>query len=417
MFKFEYTARDAAGKLVEGTLEAKTRLEAISQLRNQSLTIIILSKLKLGQAKEKKEKERSKPKAKRKRFFDVNRVGLSELAIFSRQLSVAINSGVTILDGLSCIAEDMDNPFFKEVLDEIVADVNSGSSLSEAMAKHRKEFGVLFVALIRSAEESGSMPKMLEYLSTYLEKSVSLNIKIRSIMAYPIFISVFFVIVVIIMTLFILPRFDAIFSGFDAQLPWLTQTVFKTNRFIIRNFPIISFVSVAFCVWVSMYNRTVRGRFRIDKFKLKLPLFGKLIQKIVIARFCQVMAVMLRGGVPIGIALDVASDTCDNKIIEKSLRRVKDDVMSGSDIADSLGQDKIFPRFVVRMVSIGESSGRLDEVMDKIAKMYEDQIEGTIMIATALFEPIVITVFGVFVLIILLSIYIPIFKIASSMRA
>jgi len=414
LFTFDYTARDAAGNLVKGQEKAKTRFEAISSLRNKGLTVIILSKLKPGQVKE---KEESESKSKKKKLFDIKRVGLSELAIFSRQLSVSINSGVTIIDGLRCIADDMDNPFFKEILEEVVADVSSGSSLSDAMAKHKKIFGVLFVALIRSAEESGSMPKMLEYLSTYLEKSVSLNIKIRSIMAYPIFVSAFFVIVVILMTLFIIPKFDDIFTGFGADLPWLTQTVFKTNRFIIRNFPIFFITSVAFCIWVFMYNRTPKGRFRIDRFKLKLPLFGKLIQKIAIARFCQVMAVMLRGGVNIGVALDVSSDVCDNKIIEKAIKQVKDEVMVGSDIANGLSRHKVFPRFVVRMVGIGESSGRLDEVMDKISKMYEDQIEGTIMIATSLFEPIVITVFGVFVLILLLAIYIPIFKIAMSMRS
>jgi type IV pilus assembly protein PilC len=416
LFTFEYTARDSSGKLVKGTLEAKTRFDAIAQLKHQALTVIILSKLKGKQQVEGKATDETQAKKKKKGLFDVKRVSLRDLSVFSRQLSVSINSGVTILDSLRCIGEDMDNPYFKDVIEEVVNDVNTGSSLSEAMAKHKKVFGALFVALVRSAEESGSMPKMLDYLATYLEKSVALLIKIRSITAYPIFVAAFFVVVVILMTLFIIPRFDDIFSSFEAELPWLTQTVFRTNRFVIRNFPIFFILAVLACIAFIMYNRTPKGRFQVDKFKLKLPLFGKLLQKISIARFCQVLAVMIRGGVPIGIALEVASDVCDNRVIEKSIKEVRDQVMHGSDISTSLGRDPVFPRFVVRMISIGESSGKLDEVLDKIKQMYEDQIEGTIMVATSLFEPIVISLFGVFVLIILLSIYIPIFKLALSMK-
>jgi type II secretory pathway component PulF len=413
--EYTFTARDDSGKSVINSLRAKSQYEALAQLKGDGLTVISIEPL-TSKRKVKFVDGKSTAAKKRKTLAVRKRVTSQELSAFCRQLSVSINSGVPLMESLGGIAEDMDSPYFKQILLEIVDDIHKGGHFSDAIAKYKNVFTPVFIALVRSAEESGSLNQVFEYLSQYLEKGVRLKQKIQSITAYPLFILVFFVIVVFIVTIFILPRFESIFMGLGAKLPTITRVIFGMNRFFINNLIWFILSAAAFVAAFIIYSRTERGGYNVDKLKLRLPIFGSLIKKYSIARLCRVLAIMIQGGVSIETAIEISSQACGNKVLERSLGYVREQIITGAGIAASLRHDDNFPSLVLRMIGIGESSAQLPQVLNRVSDMYEDQVEGSTMVLTSLFEPIVIIVFGGVVLMLVLAIYLPIFSSAMGMR-
>jgi type IV pilus assembly protein PilC len=222
--------------------------------------------------------------------------------------------------------------------------------------------------------------------------------------------------VVFIVTIFILPKFESIFLSFGAKLPTITRVIFSLNRFFVGNIIWFLLSIAAFVTAFIFYYRTPGGRYNIDALKLRLPVFGLLVKKYTIARLCRVLSIMMQGGVPIETAIGISSSACGNKVLERSLEHVRREVITGSGIAASLRNDDNFPHLVLRMIGVGESSARLPEVLGKVSDMYEDQVEGSAMVLTSLFEPVVIIVFGGVVLLLVLAIYLPIFSSAMGMR-
>ncbi len=264
--------------------------------------------------------------------------------------------------------------------------------------------------------ESGSLPETLERLASSLERSERLISKIRSITAYPIFVAVFFVIVCLVMTLFVLPKFEAVFKSYKAGLPTLTRVVFGLNRFVLNNLPVIALVVLGVCVAVSLWIRTAPGRRWLDRAKLRVPFFGACLRKYAVARFARNLAILLRGGVPVATGMEMAAATCDNSALEASLLAARNRILDGNSISGSLEQDPTFPRMLVRMVGVGESTGRLPEVLDRLADMYEQQVEASILVATAMFEPVIICFFGIVILVLVLAVYIPVFTVAQKVH-
>jgi type IV pilus assembly protein PilC len=403
------------GQSLKGDIEASTKFEALSQLFSRGLTVVEvgeergdhLAEVKVGGARELKSVQVTGGWGRK--------VSLTEKAIFCRQLSISVSSGIALREAVETIMTDQDNPTFRAVLQRTMQGLDEGLPFSQAIGRESGVFDRLFLALIRAAEESGSMTETLGYLATALEKSDKLARKVRSIMAYPIFIGVFFVIVIVIMTLFILPRFQEVFAGFGGKLPLLTRVVLGGNKFIITHLLEIMAIILGAIVLVMVYVRTSVGRTQRDAFLLKLPIAGNLIRKISVARFCRNLGIMLRGGVPVTTAITIAAEVLGNRAMEATLRRTHDRIVEGNDIASSL-DTKAFPRLVVRMVGVGESSGRLPEVLDKVADLYEDQIEGSIMVATALFEPFIIIFFGCIILVFVMAIYLPVFTVAATAK-
>ncbi|MEI6166319.1 MAG: type II secretion system F family protein [bacterium] len=407
---YQYTARDVSGKMVAGEISTSTRFEALSQLHARGLVVMEITDHAIQAAVTNHNTMWTSFKR-----WSLSSITLSEKSVFCRQLSISVGSGVPLREALETIAEDMDNRAYQEVLFRILKRLDDGLPFSQAIVNELKAFDPLFVALIKTAEESGSMTETLDYLAVSLEKNDRLARKIKSVIAYPIFVACFFVIVSMIMTLFVLPRFQSIFSSTGGNLPRLTQIVFMVNGFIISNTVwIFSGFFVLMTVGV-MYGRTVVGRCHIDRLMLRLPVVGDIIRKIAVARFCRNLGIMLHGGVPVGTAIEIASEVLGNKSMEKTLRQTRDRIMAGNDIATSLDR-QVFPRLVVRMVGVGESSGKLPEVLVKVADVYEDQAEGAIMIAMALIEPIIIVVFGCMILVLVMAVYLPVFTAAGHIR-
>jgi type IV pilus assembly protein PilC len=412
MALYNYIAKNKEGQEVRSSLESGTRLEALEALRKKGLTVVDLFSVENGHPVALR-MPLSELRKQKHGVGIAKKIKLIDLALLCRQLAISINAGVPLRDALESMEGDLEHPTLRRVLKDVAQKLNDGKSFSEAVASHPKVFNAMFCGLIRVAEESGTLPGTLAQLADYLERTEKLQRKVRSMAAYPSFIAGFFVLVCLVMTLFVVPKFTDIFDGLGANLPPLTQVVFSVNRFLLDNFILVAFsVFILFTVLV-LYGRTDGGAYRKDRIKLNIPAIGTWIRKYVIARFCRNLSIMVHSGVPISTALEICSEASGNAVTGRALVEARDRILSGNSIASSLSQSMDFPRLLVRMVGVGEDSGRLPEVLDKIADMYEDQVETDLTTAMALFEPVVIAVFGGFILILVLAVYIPIFTVSS----
>jgi type IV pilus assembly protein PilC len=406
---FRYSAKDKNGREVSGVYSAATRFEVLSRLRERGITVTDISSDFVSV----EDSESVRAPATNRVYFV--RVSISDKALFCRQLSISVGSGIPLLESLQSITADMENGGFRRVLERVLKKLDDGAPFSVAISGEPKVFDRLFVALIKTAEEAGSLTETLNYLATSMEKSARLASKIKSIVAYPVFVGFFFILVSCIMTLFVLPRFQAIFAGYKSGLPPLTRMVFAVNSFIIHN-SLWLFLGMAGAVALGiMYAATPAGRMQIDGMVVRLPIVGDIVRKLAVSRFCRNFGIMMAGGVPVATAIEIAAEVLGNKVMEKSMKASRDRIVAGSNIASSLDK-KVFPRLVARMVGVGESSGRLPEVLTKVADVYEEQVESTILMAISLLEPILIAVFGGLILVLVMAIYLPVFGAAGQMR-
>lgn len=421
MAMFSYIAKTNEGQEIRSGLEASSRLEALELLRKKGLTVVDLYSSDTPAMAQKIHsrtvlKDSASLKKQKKGIVLSTRVNIGDLAIFCRQLAISVMAGVPLRDALETIGEELEQPPLRIAVLDIASQLSQGKSFSDAVRSHPKIFNVMFCGLVKMAEESGKLPETLQQLAEYLERTDKLQRRIKAMSAYPVFIGIFFIIVCMIMTLFILPQFTDIFEGFGSNLPPFTKFVFGVNQFIVDNFIYIFIAVVAVTSLLIIYGRTEKGHFKKDKFKLSIPYAGTLIKKYVLARFCRSLSIMVHSGVPISTALEICAEATGNKVLEKTIYEVRERILVGHRIAESLEQSGIFPGLVVRMVAVGEDSGQLPEVMERVADLYEDQVETSIMTTMALFEPLVIVIFGGFILVLIMAIYLPIFSVGMSVR-
>jgi type IV pilus assembly protein PilC len=398
--------------MVRAAVEAASRSDALAVLRRRDLTVVDLRPAAEG-ARAQSASARRQGGGLR---LPSRRVPTTEMAVFCRQVAISIGSGVPLRDAVASIAEDLDHPVMSSAVNRVVSDLDGGASFSQALDRHPSVFSPLIVSLARSAEESGSMPETLDQLSVYLERSDRLERKIKSITAYPLFVACFFCLVCAVMTLWILPRFEDIFAGYEAKTPWLTKAVFGANRLLLDHLLLLGAGAGGLALAFLAYRRSARGRMRLDRLKLRLPLFGPLLGKFAVARSARNLAMMVRGGVPIAEAFRITAGVAGNTVLEQAMLRARQRMIDGSPVAASLAEDPAFPRLLVRMTAVGEESGQMPEVLEKISNVYEEQVEGTITVATALFEPLVIILFGAVILVLILAIYMPVFTMGASVH-
>jgi type II secretory pathway component PulF len=420
MALFSYIAKTKEGQEVRSSLEASSRLDALESLRKKGLTVVDLFSVEAEktapQIDQANPAKAADGKTQRKSFSFSSRVKMTDLAIFCRQLAISVNAGVPLRDAIEGISMELEHPVLKRVSMDVVQQLHDGKSFSEAVSRHPRVFNEMFTGLTKVAEESGKLPETLNQLSAYLERTDRLQRRIKAMAAYPMFIGVFFVVVCLIMTLFILPKFTDIFGGFGADLPPFTKVVFGVNNFFVENFPFIFIAVVLLSAAIAFYVRTPSGSYRKDQLKLKLPYAGGCLKKYILARFCRSMAIMVNSGVPISNALEICADSAGNQLIRRSVLGVRELIMTGNRISTSLARAEIFPGLIVRMVSVGEDSGQLPEVLENVSDLYEDQVEVSIMTSMAMFEPLIICVFGAFILVLVLAIYLPIFTVSTTMH-
>jgi type IV pilus assembly protein PilC len=415
MTTFSYLAKNTTGQAVRDTLEAESRFAALAELKRMGLTVVQLN-AKNDKADDPDDIAAPAPAKKDISRFRLSRhVPLADISQFCRLLATSVGAGLPLRDAVETIADDIDNPTLRRALDDVVDKLHSGMPFSEALAQHPRIFTGVFVSLIRSAEHAGSMALTLDHLASYLERTERLRREIRGLMAYPMFVVFFFITICVIMTLFVVPRFQSVFDNFDAKLPRLTIVVFTVNQFILDNaLWFLLGIGLLLCLFTA-YAHSKRGAMRLDAIKLKLPLVGEMFRKYSIARVSRNLAIMLRGGISVTSALEMTAGVTGNLVLSDSLMKARERILTGSDIGGSLRRDENFPRLFVRMVTVGEGSGTLPDVVNKLAEVYEEQVESQIKMVTSLLEPIVICSFGAIILVLVLAIYMPVFTVAQQM--
>lgn len=428
MKQFNYTAKDATGKLIRDTYESETRQSALSELRRRGLTVVSLMEQEshhsslndrvreTTKVRRKTVKETDDLTLSSRKTFKSARIRLSDMAVFCRQLAISVNSGLSLREALEGIYEDMDIAPLKRILNDIIRKLHDGIQFSRAVADHPRVFSPVFIGMIRAAEEAGSLPETLDRLAAYMESSDKLRRKIKSLMAYPAFVAGFFVLICLVMVLAIIPRFQKIFGDLNSELPKFTQAVFSVNNYIVTHFILIVGVFALLLAGYILYGRTKHGGLQIARVKLDLPVSGSCLKRYIIARVCRCLSIMLKSGVPVSTALKIVAKIGDNLAIEQALIDAHSKIISGSSIAAGLSHSNIFPALLIRMLNVGESAGKLPDVLDRVSDAYEDQVEAAITTSTALLEPVIITIFGMMVLLLIISIYLPVFTVAAHVR-
>jgi type IV pilus assembly protein PilC len=397
---YAYKVRDRGGNLISGTLVADNEGLVLQRLREQGLT-----PLEVGKQGRSLNIELTKKKVK-----------LKELSVFSRQFATMVNSGLPILRALSILADQTNNAELAKTLSACRADIEQGSSLSAAMQKHPKVFNDLYVSMVKAGETGGSLDSVLLRLADMIENEVKLRGKIKSAMTYPIAVVALVTLIMSAMLLFVVPQFKSIYSQLGGSLPMPTRVLLAVSD-LFKKFWFM-FVAGAFLArfLFRRWKATPAGRESVDAFKLRVPVFGSLFHKTALARFAGTLSMLLRSGVPILQALDIVSDTVNNKVISKAVSDVQAAVREGESMAKPLSKHKVFPPMVVQMLAVGEETGQVDVMLEKVSTFYNQEVEASVDALTSLIEPLLIAIIGGAVGAAVIALYMPMFNIIKLIK-
>jgi type IV pilus assembly protein PilC len=356
---------------------------------------------------------RSKPKEITLPFLK-GRVSNRSITIFTRQFSVMINAGLPLIKCLDIQVAQVDSERFKGILKDLISSVEGGSTLADALREHKDIFGDLYVNMVEAGEKGGSLATILARLADYLESSDAIKRKVRGAMIYPAAIAVVAVIAVAVMLVFVIPVFASMFTQLGGQLPLPTRIVMALSDFLRRWFFLVLGIVIGLIIFIRYYGKTEVGRLQLDSFLIKMPIFGTLIKKQAIARFSRTLSTLLSSGVNILDALEITAGTTGNKLVENAVLRSRASIAQGESIADPLSKEKaLFPPMVVQMITIGEQTGGLDEMLAKVADFYDDEVDQAVENLMNALEPIVMVVLGGVIGGMVMAMYLPIFQMAS----
>ncbi len=390
---------DGSGRETKGEIEA----------RDEQTARLLLSRKKI-----RIKKLKTKPKDLFENLsFLQPKVKTKDIVIFTRQLSTMIDAGLPLVRGLEILASQQENPTFKKMLTQIKTDVESGSTFAEALKKYPKHFDRLYCNMVAAGEIGGILDEVLRRLSDYMEKAQALKAKVKSAMTYPIIVLAISTLVLSIILLFVIPTFAKMFADFGSALPLPTQIVINLSNFVKSYFLVMVALGIVFVFLFKKYYSTQKGRFTVDRLLLKAPVFGPLIRKVAVAKFARTLGTLINSGVPIIEALNVAAGTAGNKVIEETIKNVKASISEGRSIAQPLMNSKIFPSMVVQMISVGETTGALDAMLNKIADFYDEEVDAAVDALTSMIEPFMIVFLGGTIGGIIIAMYLPIFKLAD----
>lgn len=339
------------------------------------------------------------------------RVKSAELAVLARQFATMVNAGVPLLRTIDVLRRQTDNPLLTRTLDQVALDIESGESLSRAISRHPKVFDNLFVSMVRSGEAAGALDVVLLQLAITMERTVAMRHKIKSAMAYPAAVMVMVVVVIIAMLVVVVPTFADIYDDLGGTLPLPTRLLIETSDLLTSQLPILIIATTASGVALRRWSKTRAGRRRIDGFKLRLPLVGSLILKSALARFGRTMAVLTRSGVPVLETLRITGETVGNSVVSEALGETGDAVRRGEAIAANLDRSGIFPPLVIQLVSVGEETGALDQMLEIVGSSFEEEVETAVAGFAALIEPVMMAIIGVVVGGMVIALYLPMFRI------
>lgn len=404
MAKFQYQAKNSAGQVVQGEIEAASQQEAIIRLRAQQLLPMRVTGA--GGAR---------PGAKKS-----SSVGLfapsvkgKDLQVFTRQFATLINAGIPVVDSLKILSEGLRPGLLKEASAQVKTSIESGRRLADSMATVPNVFDRLYVNMIQAGEEAGILDGILQRLAAYMEKSEKLKSQVKGALVYPVVIIIVALIVIAGILVFIIPKFMEFFASSGNEPPMLTQMVVNISNNMIANWYVYIGVLVVGPFVFMHWLKTDSGRDTFGRFIMHAPVFGEVVQKSAIARLTRTLSTLLSSGVGLIEAIDISSRTAGNIVIEQALLRSKESVTQGRTFSAPLGKEKAFPEMVVQMIAIGEQSGTLDIMLGKIADFYEDEVETAVKAMTSLLEPLLMVILGGIIAVLVIAMYLPIFNMAD----
>jgi type IV pilus assembly protein PilC len=394
---FAYTAREtASGREIRNTVDALSEQSAIAALLSRNLLVVeIREKIaKKGQTKG-------------------GKVSLADLVMFTRQLATMIDAGIPIVQVLQALGEQTANKVMRDTVHDICTRVESGESFSEALTRHPKSFNRLYVAMVSAGEKGGLLSEILSRLASYLENTERLRKKVKTALMYPTVVSVVAVVITVFLMVRVIPTFKEVYSGFGAKLPGPTQVLMDMSD-ILRQYLLLLIVVAGGAVWGWLYYiKTKPGREFWDKQRIKLPVFGQIAHKICLARFTRTLASLVRSGVPILEVLQIVSQTVGNVVMEKAIRATAADIERGENISNALGKHPVFPALVIRMLSAGEQTGNIDNMLERVANFLDEEIDTTLSGLMSLIEPLLIVFLGVVIGGMVVCMFLPIFNLAN----
>lgn len=396
-----YRVRDRQGKIVTGKLEAENEAAVSQRLREMGYLVIAVEEEKVPITK--KEIRLLKPKVKPK-----------DITVFTRQFATMINAGLPLVKCLSILTEQTESPVLSEVISDVQHEVEMGRSLSDALSKHPEVFKDLYTSMVKAGEIGGVLDDVLLRIASTLESEDEIRRRIKSAMTYPTAMFAISILLLIVMLVFVVPIFERMFRDMGATLPFLTRIIMSVSHFLVSwKGVIILALLIGGVVFLRRWLRTPVGRRSLDSLKLKLPVFGPLIHKMSLSRFSRTLGTLVASGVPILQALEITSSTVGNVLVAEAVDNVRTSVKEGESIAKPLSQSPLFPPMVTQMLAIGEETGALDTMLNKVSDFYDSEVSATVEALTSLLEPVLIVFLGVVVGTIVISLYMPIFSLIS----
>ena len=398
-----WEGKTKSGEIKRGELEAADEQSVLQRLRAMQLT---------------NTKVKKKPMEFNLGKFLPGLGGVSQkdIVIFTRQFATMIDAGLPLVQCLDILASQLDNLAMRDVLMKVKGKVESGSTLADALGDHPKVFDTLYVQLVAAGEVGGILDTILNRLAAYIEKNEKLKAKVKAAMVYPAIVLVVAIGITFVLLLFVTPTFEKMFKDFGGAMPAPTQFIIDLSTFLQKYILWMIAATIAFVFAFRAYLKWPRGREQWDAFTIRTPLFGPLIRKVAVARFCRTLGTMISSGVPILDALDVVTKTAGNKTVEKAIRYTKEKISEGKTIVQPLAETKVFPPMVVQMIGVGEATGAMDQMLTKIADFYDDEVDNAVSALTSMIEPIMMVFLGGIVGGFLIAMYLPIFSIAGSIK-
>jgi len=404
---FSYKARNAAGEMLQGILEGADSGAVADQLFGSGATPIEISPSRKGPA------AKGEGAGRLARLTE-KKVTSMDVQLFSRQIYTLLKSGVPIMRGLAGLQESAINKSFARVIKDLRESLDAGRELSSAMARHPKVFNPFYLSMVRVGEMTGRLEEVFLRLFDHLEFDRDMRARVKTALRYPSFVVTAMIIAMVIVNVAVIPSFASVFKQFGAELPLMTRILLGTSNFTVQYWPLMAGIASSLVAGFVRWTRTDKGRLAWDRYKLRLPIAGKIIHKATMARFARSFALSLRSGVPIVQALTVVSQTADNAYLSMRIEQMRDGVERGESILRTSIAASVFTPIVLQMIAVGEETGSLDDLMDEIAQMYEREVDYELKTLSSQIEPILITFLGVMVLVLALGIFLPIWDLGKA---
>ena len=403
MASFQYKARDASGNAVTGQLEAGSQAAAADMLKQRRYIPLSIEAIVVAEKTARFELWQAK-------------VSLTELIIFSRQMYSLMKAGIPIIRSIKSLAESTGSPRLRQVMTDLASELGNGRSLSVAMASHPKVFSRLIISLVHVGENTGRLDDAFLQLTFYFEQELETRKQIKQATRYPIFVLFALVVAMVILNIFVIPQFANMFARFNAELPWSTQLLLASSSFFITFWPLLLVLLVAAIIGVSFYLQTPAGKYRWGRWKLRVPIIGSIINRATLGRFARSFSMMLKAGVPITTALSLVAEAVDNDYLGEKIREMRRSIERGESLLRVAQQSDMFTELVLQMISVGEETGQMDEMLTEVAGFYEREVAFDLKSLTAKIEPILIVIVAAMVLLLALGIFTPMWDMLNAYK-